>query len=174
VSQANGESAAEAAGMDYEEYEAHSENLAQPPEDPQTSLLRTATETELETGSKALRNLRAKDLPLANLKEADVSEGRWLIEIYLLRDAIDYPHAGSSAIGPMRVWASGGSELAEWPVDADERNENEQYGWGAYTRLTRGEGFKQQETVGKSIKESVLRRADEMASKTGFLGRKKR
>jgi len=174
VGQANGETAADGMDMEYEEYEAHSENLAQPPEDPQTSLLRTATETELETESKALRNLRAKDLPLANLKEADVSEGRWLIEIYLLRDAIDYPHAGSSAIGPMRVWASGGEEDDVMPVGADERNENEQYGWGTYTRITRGEGMKQQETVGKSIRESVLRRADELTDKTGFLGRKKR
>ena len=174
MAHANGEAAMDGMDMDYEEYEAHAENLTAPQEDPQTSLLRAATETELETGSKALRNLRAKDLPLANLKEADVSEGRWLIELYLLRDAIDYPHAGSSAVGPMRVWASGGSEQAEWPVDADERNENEQYGWGAYTRLTRGEGFKQQETVGKSIRESVLRRADELTEKAGFLGRKKR
>lgn len=143
----------------------HAEALRGMHEDGRASLLRESVETELQTDSRGLRNLSAKDFPLANFDGGDRQEGRWLPELYMLMDRIRYPHPMSAAIGPMRVWASGGDQEALMPKDSVHAIEDEEFVWGAYSRVTRGEGMKQQETIGKSISESVLRKADDIKNK---------
>lgn len=149
----------------------HAQALKEQFQDTQASLLNTAVETELQTDSRGLKNLAAKDFPLANFDAADRTEGRWLPELYMLMDRIRYPHPMSAAVGPMRVWASGGEEDPLFPKSSENVIEDEEFTWGSYSRVTRGEGMKQQETVGKSIKESVLRRAEEVTNR-GLLGRR--
>lgn len=137
----------------------HQQNLktmVQDDHDDRARLLEVTVDSELEAPNDALRNLRAKDFPLANYDElADAFEVKGIQEILALLDEVRHPHPESVLQGAVREWAFNKPGEALEARDPEEFIVNESYLLGTYSRATRGQGGFQQETSAKQTKESI-------------------
>lgn len=139
----------------------------QQPQD-RARLLELAVDTDLDAPSNALRNLRAKDFPLANYDElADSFEVKGVQEILALLDEARHPHPDSVLQGAVREWAFDDEAESLEARRPEEAIVKESFLLGTYSRFTRGEEGFQQETSAKQTRESIT--VDEDASESGRL-----
>lgn len=137
---------------------AHERNLAGMREDEgdRARLLELTVDSDLESPDEALKNLRAKDFPLANFDQlADTFEFKGFQEILALLNEARYPHRESVLQGAVREWAFDKPGEALEARDPDEVIAEEAYLLGTYSRATRGEDGFQQETAAKQTRESI-------------------
>lgn len=103
-----------------------------------------------------LRNLRAKDFPLANFDEmADTFEFKGLQEVLRVINEARYPHPESVLQGAVREWAFDEPGEALEAREPDEMVIEETFLLGTYSRATRGEEGMQQEVSAKQSRESI-------------------
>lgn len=139
----------------------------------QARLIDKVTESDLETGDAGLENLKAKDFTLANYDgEVDTHEFKFLQEIQNVFSKARYPHPKSGLTGLSRAWAAGDSSARLEPMALDEYARDESYLMGTFSRATRGEGMKQQETAAKQVTESrAIREGTSSGDGGGLIGR---
>lgn len=114
---------------------------------------------DLERGTKkVLRNYLSRDLPLANLTNAEAHEIKWRMEYIYLRVRAMHPAEGSLWTGEFVQKASGGSAWALKPLSQPELEEIRSLIEQIYARATRGRGGFQWEKLNESI--SVARTED--------------
>lgn len=119
-------------------------------------LLEVTVDSELEAPTDALRNLRAKDFPLANYDElADSFEVKGIQEILAVLDEARHPHPESVLQGAVREWAFDDQTESLEARTPKEAIKNESFLLGTYSRATRGEDGFQQETSAKQTRESI-------------------
>lgn len=140
----------------------------------QGRLLDKMVESELESTSDALSNLRAKDFPLGNYDEEgiDTTEFKWMQEIMQILSKARHPHPGSGLQGLSRAWAMNESTERLHSLGLDEVATDEAYLLGTFSRAKRGEDMAQQETSAKQVTESRAIHEDSGSSGGGgLLGR---
>lgn len=147
----------------------HERNLAgmganQP--DDRARLLEVTVDSDLDAPTEGLRNLSAKDFPLANYDDlADTFEFKGIQEILALLDEVRHPHPDSVLQGAVREWAFDEPGEALQSRSTEEMIVSESYLLGTYSRATRGEDGFQQETSAKQTRESIT--VDEGGSASG-------
>lgn len=137
-------------------------------------LLEMLTDTDLEEPSQRfLSNLAVKDLPLANLDEADKHEFKWdVVENTMETFIAAHPHDDSAVYGGARAVIYDDPSEALEPLSRSEIQQAWTFLWQVYARATRAEDMRQQEIAGKQSNESIVRREGFESSSGGFLNRK--
>lgn len=120
-------------------------------------LLDVAVESELDSPSDELANLKARDFPLSNYDEngADTFEVKGIQEILALLDEARYPHSESVLQGAVREYAFNDQNESLESRQMGEFIVNESYLLGTYSRFKRGEGGFERETNAKETHEAV-------------------
>lgn len=137
-------------------------------------LLEMLTDTELDPPSQRfLANLAVKDLPLANLDEADKHEFKWdIVENTMETFIAAHPHDDSAVYGGVRAVIYDDPSEALEPLSRSEIQQARTFLWQVYARATRAEDMRQQEIAGKQSNESIVRREGfDTGSSGGFLNR---
>lgn len=136
-------------------------------------LLEMLTDTDLEPPSQRfLANLAVKDLPLANLDEADKHEFKWdIVENTMETFIAAHPHDDSGVYGGFRAYVYDDPSEALEPLSRDEIQQARTFLWQVYALATRAEDMRQQEIASKQSNESIVRREGFESESGGFLSR---
>jgi len=152
------------------------QGLSEPGDDPadRARLLDMLTDTDLEPPSQGfLANLAVKDLPLANLDEADKHEFKWdIVENTMETFIAAHPHDDSAVYGGARAVIYDDPSEALEPLSRSEVQQARTFLWQIYARATRAEDMRQQEIAGKQSNESIVRREGFDDSSGGFINRR--
>lgn len=151
------------------------QGLAQqgPSEGDRARLLDMLTDTDLEPPSRRfLVNLAVKDLPLANLDDADLHEFKWKLPIIFEQFVAAHPHEDSGITGGARAYLYDDPSEALEPLSRSEMQQAQTFLDQTYFLATRAKGMEQQKLASKQINESLVQRQGfESDSGGGILGR---
>lgn len=142
-------------------------------EDVYQDIMAELTETDaLAPGSKQiLRNLITKDWVLANLKEEEVHELRWELEILKEMFYDLHPDEESIVTGEVRAYVYDDSSERLTPLTEKEIMATEAFFRDVRLRLTRSRDFAQQEIIRTDIKQTQVNKPEHGSDSGGLLGR---
>lgn len=142
--------------------------------DDRARLLDEAVKSELDSPSKELENLKARDFPLSNYDEGrtDTFEFKGVQEILSLLDEVRYPHEESVLQGAVREYAFDDQSESLQARTPGEAIVNESFLLGTYSRAKRGEGGFERETNAKQTHEAITVDDGQSGSKKGRLRKK--
>ena len=125
-------------------------------------LIRELTTTDLNQGTvDTLANMLSKDWVLSNLSEAEVHETRWLARVMMDQLEALHPHEDSIWTGEWRRYASGEDRQVLEPLDPAQRLVTFELIQTVISRAARSRDGWQQETMQKSIVQSIRDAANE-------------
>jgi len=135
---------------------------------PRKEYIDAITETDLQPGTiRTLRNLVTKDWVLSNLKEAEVTEEKWLMELVPHQVFAQHPRQGATATGKRRAFELDDDMETLTPLTDQERMQIMNFCRGIMQRIRRSREGWQQEMNSKTI--SVSETRDQRQQKDGLL-----
>lgn len=131
-----------------------------------TEYLRKLTDSALDAETvQVLDNLLSQDFVLANYKDAEVTETRWMmVETTMLRVEAMHPPQGSGMTGARRAFMMDDEAQSLNPLTDHEKQVIRSFLRGFFARVTRARTGWQQEQMSKTISVSEVRREDDDGS----------
>lgn len=136
-----------------------------------SSLIDQLTSNDIEASSDELANLVTKDFPSGNLSEEEAWEFRHWLDVVLDRYRSSYPHKDSDVTGVLREVVHDDPTAGLQPKSDADIIQDETFKQAVAARLTKGRQGRLLGLTLPSVKESVLRHADDDESSGGLIGK---